>query len=165
MPSLNNFLLQALLEKGQLCLQNNSMDANNFVAMMNELALEVFLENVSKADLLNEAQMKHIKRYSTINKPELIKILWNSAVFIDKTNLKRIKTVNSKRTTTTIVPEPVPEPVPELITVTAPETAQLHPENKKRKCYIYHALRRFLWIVLLLLHVSINHYLSTLWYI
>ena len=70
MPSLNNFLLQALLEKGQLCLQNNSMDANNFVAMMNELALEVFLENVSKADLLNEAQMKHIKRYSTINKPE-----------------------------------------------------------------------------------------------
>ena len=98
MPSLNNFLLQALLEKGQLCLQNNSMDANNFVAMMNELALEVFLENVSKADLLNEAQMKHIKRYSTINKPELIKILWNSAVFIDKTNLKRIKTVNSKRT-------------------------------------------------------------------
>ena len=108
--------------------------------------------------------MKNIKRYSTINKPELIKILWNSAVFIDKTNLKRIKTVNSKRATNTIMPvpvpvpapepiaepapetiaEPAPEPASEPIAVPAPETTQLEPETKKRK-YISHALRRLVW--------------------
>ena len=66
MPSLNNFLLQVLLEKGKLCLQNETMDVNNFVTTMNTLALEVFLENVSKADLIDEAQMKGIKNYSII---------------------------------------------------------------------------------------------------
>ena len=96
MPTLDNFLLQVLLTKGQACLENNSMDANNFIKMMNDFVLEVFVENVSKADILNEAQLKGIKRYSSLSKIELITQLWNRKRVIDKTNLKRIKTVNAK---------------------------------------------------------------------
>ena len=96
MPTLDNFLLQVLLTKGQACLENNSMHADNFIKMMNQLVIEVFVENVSKTDILNEAQLKGIKRYSSLSKIELITQLWNRKRVIDKTNLKRIKTVNAK---------------------------------------------------------------------
>ena len=52
MPHLNKFLLQVLLTKGQVCLENNSMDANNFIKMMNDLVIEVFVENVSKVEVV-----------------------------------------------------------------------------------------------------------------
>ena len=90
MPSLDNFLLQVLLTKQQACLENNSMHAENFIKMMNDFVLEVFVENVSKTDILNEAQLKGIKRYSSLSKIELITQLWNRKRVIDKTNLKRI---------------------------------------------------------------------------
>ena len=98
MPSLNNFLFQVLLEKGQQCLENNSMNTQNFITIMNDLVLEVFQENVSKVYILVEAQTKRVKRYSSLDKKELITILWNRPQAVNKTNLKRIKTINRKRT-------------------------------------------------------------------
>ena len=91
---------------------------------------------------------------------------------VNKTNLKRIKTCNRKRTAES-APEPVletstepnieaaPKPVPEQVPEPALEPKQQPvpdagpaEETKKRKCYISHALRRLVWNTYIQQHIG-----------
>ena len=79
-------------------LTSKNVSLQELLPLFDNGLLQHFLQTVSKSDLKREASQKAIKNYSMVTKAELIKKLWtHTEPVLDRSNLKRIKTINTKK--------------------------------------------------------------------
>ena len=156
MSSITKRNFNAIFDK-EMCtfLESKGICVEQLRKAMEKKALKDLSYSVSKTDFLYEAQIKGIKNYSIVTKRQLINTLWNHVEMVDKTNLKRMKTRNSKVPTSDdedelrLIPEPAPAPVPVTVGPYSKEDlVQMiftYVADKKKRKQISKCVRREVW--------------------